>query len=120
MKPTICRDVIYRSRTGKYSVPAKINATVDTLFRPNVEAGYLDDLSSDTHVHLTVFTPGKPGRGPATPDFVDGSDKPVAPNVGGLYQEWNVKYWEPTEDFAATADGYAVQPAGTWTWPPRA
>jgi hypothetical protein len=113
-KPTIGRIVWYRSRTGKYTVPAIISATTETLYRPNVEAGFIDDLG-ENQVHLTVFTPGQPGRRPGAVDFVDGSDKPIAPNIGGLYQEWSVDFWESPGDFWPDED----QPAGTWTWPRR-
>lgn len=126
MKPSICRDVVYRSRTGNYSVPAKITATTDTLYRPNVDAGYIAGLSSDTHVHLTVFTPGRPGiRGAENVDMVvpDSDARPIFPNVAGLYQEYDVPFWDPAtydgEIPPDLADVYAIQPAGTWMWPPR-
>lgn len=115
MQPSIGRVVVYRSRTGNYSIPALINATTETLFRPNVEAGYLDDLSSDTHVHLTCLTPGRPNARKDAPDFVVRPEVPAAPNVGGLYQEWDIPQWEAPGDSWA----YDEQPAGTWAWPPR-
>lgn len=115
-QPTIGRIVWYRSRTGKYTVPAIVAATRETLYRPNVEAGFIDDLA-ENQVHLTVFTPGQPGRRPGAVDFVDGSDKPISPNVGGIYQEWSVDFWEPTFPNEPWDD--EDQPAGTWTWPRR-
>lgn len=106
MKPTIGRVVIYRSRTGDYIVPAIVTATLDTLHRPNVEAGYIADLSSDEHVHLTVFTPGKPGKRAEAADFLTESPHGRAENVGGLYQEWDIAYDENDAP-------------GTWHWPER-
>lgn len=103
--PTIGRIIIYRSRTGNYDVPAIINATQDTLYLPGVEGGYVPDLDSPEHVHLTVFTPGKPGLR-SQDDFKVESDEPVSENVAGCYQEWNIP-------FGPQAD------PGTWRWPVR-
>jgi hypothetical protein len=115
--PTIGRIVWYRSRILNYTVPAIVTATVDTLYQPNVEAGYLYPLSSPEHVHINVQTPGRPGRGPDTVDFVDGSGRAVMPNVGGVYQEWDVPFWQPEYPNEPWED--EDQPAGTWTWPRR-
>jgi hypothetical protein len=60
--PSIGRIVEYRSNTGNYTIPAVITATIDTLYRPGVEAGHVPDLSSVECVHLEVFTPGEQGR----------------------------------------------------------
>lgn len=106
MKPTIGRIVIYRSRTGNYDCPAKATATRETLHRPNVEAGLIADLSGDSHVHLTVFTPGKPGKRAAATDFKTESPHGRAENSGGLYQEWDIAH----DDSAGP---------GTWRWPER-
>lgn len=123
----IGRIVLYRSRTGDYSCPAMVTATVDTLHQPNVDAGYIAGLSSPDHVHLTVFTPGRPGKRGTAEDFKVVSEHPIAENVGGLYQEWDIPFWGVGAD-AVTADVGArltwpgeesPQPAGTWTWPPR-
>ncbi len=108
MKPTIGRIVHYRSRTGDYVVPAIVTATRDTLHRPNVEAGLIPDCSTDEHVHLTVFTPGPPGKRAAATDFLVESEHGRAENVGGLYQEW---------DIPKAPDGELAP--GTWCWPPR-
>lgn len=87
MTATIGRVVIYRSKTGRYSVPAIVTATVDTLYRPAVEGGHIPDLDSPDHVHLTVLTPGTPGeRMPHTDPSI------TAVNAGGTYQEWNVPF----------------------------
>lgn len=98
-KPTICRMVVYRSRTGRYSVPAVINCTVDSIDPEGVRLGHVPPLSLDTNVHLTVFTPGKPGTsrgGPVTSN-----------NVAGCYQEWDIPY-----------DSTGERP-GSWSWPVR-
>lgn len=114
-KPTIGRIVWYRSRTGKYTVPAIITATKDTLIEENVEKGYIEGLTDQTHVHLTVFTPGKPGKRGDANDFEARPDAPISENVAGCYQEWDV----PQHTGAIFFD-YEKQPAGTWMWPERA
>lgn len=106
MTPTIGRIVIYRSRTGAYDCPAIVTATQDTLFRPNVEAGLIADLTSPEHVHLTVFTPGKPGERASATDFEFESPHGRAENAGGLYQEWDI----PHDQGGGP---------GTWRWPER-
>ena len=105
----IGRIVHYRSRTGKYTCPAMITATVDTLFRPNVEAGYIADLTSVNNVHLTVFTPGAPGKRATAEDFEARVNAPISENVSGTYQEWDVPHGE--------LDAEGNIPAGTWAFP---
>jgi hypothetical protein len=93
---TICRMVVYRSRTAQYSVPAIITATIDTIADAGVQA-YLDSggargvppLNDVNNVHLTVFTPGIPGQRATADDFVgDRADadqrerRRVLPGVG--------------------------------------
>lgn len=107
--PSIGRIVLYRSRTGSYTVPAVINCTTATIYQPGVDAGHVPALSSDEHVHLTVFTPGKPGMRGGAGDFVAESPHGRGENVAGTYQEWDIAYWD-------RVDG-DDQPAGTWTWP---
>jgi hypothetical protein len=118
MKPTIGRIVIYRSRTGDYDVPAIITATRETLNPKGIEAGYIPDLSSDDHVHLTVFTAGMPGlRGSVIErdDFKTVSKYPISENVAGCYQEWDIPHFEPPElPYDSAGDG--LQP-GSWRWP---
>jgi len=88
--PSVGQIVLYRSRTGKYTVPAIITATSNTLNQDGVDAGHVPPLTADGNVHLTVFTPGKPGmRGPAK-DFIAPSPYPVSENVAGCYQEWDI------------------------------
>lgn len=123
MTPTIGRIVIYRSRTGVYSVPAIITATVDTLYQPNVEAGLIAGLTDENHVHLTVFTPGQPGKRTAAASMADGDfkvlPKPehgVSENTGGLYQEWDIPFDAGSMDTDFT---YDMQAPATWAWPPR-
>lgn len=113
MRPTIGRIVIYRSRTGAYSVPAIITATKETLVQENVEKGYIEDLTGDFNVHLTVFTPGKPGKRATADDFVgDRADAPISENVNGCYQEWDVPQ-------VGTPENMDDQEPGTWCWPQR-
>lgn len=110
MKPTIGRIVLYRSRTGSYTVPAIITATTDTLNPQGVEAGHVPGLSSVHHVHLTVFTPGKPGMRGGAGDFLTESEHGRSENVAGCYQEWDI----PLAGGAGEAQG-----PGTWQWPER-
>jgi hypothetical protein len=107
--PSIGRIVVYRSRTGTYSIPAIVNATVDTLNPDGVAAGHVPDLSSNTHVHLTVFTPGKPGMRGGAGDFKVESPHGRGENVSGCYQEWDIPFDDSDED----------QAPGTWRWPTR-
>jgi hypothetical protein len=111
MKPTIGRIVHFRSRTGKYTCAAIITATKDTLYQPGVDAGHVPDLSSDTHVHLSVFTPGDSNIKRAdAKDFVVPGKLPPQNSVNGTYQEFDVPF---TDALASN------QEAGTWMWPPR-
>jgi hypothetical protein len=121
---SIGRVVLYRSRTGSYTVPAIVTATGDTLARAGVEAGHVPDLESPAHVHLTVLTPGKPGMRGGAGDFEVESEHPRSENVAGCYQEWDIPFWDPAADMPAEqlADYAArleAQPPGTWTFPPR-
>lgn len=113
------RVVWYRSKTGTYTCPATITATVDSLYQPNVEAGHLLPLSGDTYVHLTVDTPGLQGHVSAAtaqehPELVK-PDRLSTP-AGGTYQEFNIPQWVPD---ASNVDlfEHSDQPAGTWMWP---
>ena len=114
--PSIGRIVIYRSKTGAYSLPAMVTATVASLNQDNVAKGRIADLTNSLHVHLAVFTPGFPVLS------VDGEFVPQGPPaLGGTYQEWNVPIWVPIGADAprwALLD-YTVQEKGTWAWPPR-
>lgn len=117
MQPTIGRIVHYRSRTGKYTVPAIITATKDSIVEENVEKGYIEGLSDENCVHLSVFTPGKPGKRADADDFVARKDAPISENTNGVYQEWDVPF-----DSGARSESDSdpdVQKAGTWMWPPR-
>jgi hypothetical protein len=114
-KVSICRMVEYRSRTGNYSIPAVVNCTTDSIYQPGVEHGFVPPLSAVDNVHLTVFTPGKPGLraladavepAPGAENFVVPSPHPISENVAGCYQEWDIPY-DP--------DGGP----GTWRWPAR-
>jgi hypothetical protein len=106
--PTIGRIVLYRSRTGDYTVPAIVTATVDTLNPKGVELGHVPALTGDQHVHLTVLTPGKPGKRRGADDFLVESEHPRSENVAGCYQEWDIAAGDPGD-----------HGPGTWIWPPR-
>jgi hypothetical protein len=109
--PTIGRVVVYRSRTGSYSVPAIVTATVDTLNPAGVAAGHVPPLEDQWHVHLTVLTPGKPGMRGGAGDFQVESEHPRSENVAGCYQEWDIPF-DSSDD--------SEQAPGTWRWPQRA
>lgn len=134
---TIGRIVVYRSRTGNYSVPAMVTATVDSLADvgvrrvaaavrdPSSTAGHITvfedsggergvpPLSSPSHVHLAVLTPGLPGLRVEAQDFKVESPHGRSENVAGAYQEWDV----PFHGGAVGPDEYDVQAPGTWCWP---
>lgn len=114
MEPSIGRVVWYRSRTGKYTVPATIVSTKDTLYAGGVEAGFVPPITSPSHVHLVVYTPGKPGKRGDAKDFVAREDAPISENLCGVYQEWDVPFSEVAD---ANPDDGCEQPAGTWAWP---
>jgi len=114
-RPTIGRIVIYRSRTGDYDVPAVVNCTQETLSPKGVEAGHVPDLTSDTHVHLTVLTPGQQGLREQAEDFKVESPHGRSENQGGCYQEWDIPLDLPTP---AQGEEWDPQP-GTWRWPER-
>lgn len=112
VKPTLCRVVLYRSKTGRYSLAADVIGVQASLHRAGVDAGHVPDLDSDSHVHLLVKTPGRPGF------RLPGTDPSIAADpMGGTYVEYNIPFWDPPADWYGD---YESQPAGTWTWPPRA
>lgn len=111
MNVTIGRIVSYRSKTGRYSVPAIITATQQTLYQPAVDGGHIKPLSSETHVHLHVLTPGIPGERLPDTDPTIGQANP-----GGYYQEHDVPFSEVVD----TTPGFSGQEPGTWAWPERA
>jgi hypothetical protein len=96
--------VIYVSRTGKYECAAVVTATTASLALENVERGLIPGLSSNAHVHLTVFSAGKPGHRAEAADFLAESQHGRMENVGGCYQEWEIAY-DPECG------------PGTWHWP---
>jgi hypothetical protein len=124
-KPTIGRIVLFRSRTGGYTVPAIITATTATLAPKGVEAFEasggkkgVPPLSGPECVHLTVFTPGLPGQRAGADDFLEPPRSGlVGENVAGTYQEWDVSYDEPGD--AQSVLVYNQQAPGTWRWPTR-
>lgn len=113
-EPTIGRIVVYRSRTGAWSVPAIVAATQDTLNRELVEGGYCPDLSGSRCVHLVVFSPGRPMTAQEQVErqanFVAPSEHGADVNMGGTFREWDVRM--------GTNDGPTQEP-GTWRWPVR-
>lgn len=123
MKPTIGRIVIYRSRTGAYSVPAIVTSTTETLAQQGVDLGHVPALTSENHIHLTVFTPGRPGLRALAADFVARVDAPISENVAGCYQEWDVPPAGPRGGMpldtspGQDTEGAITQAAGTWAWP---
>lgn len=58
---TLGDTVAYRSRRSPYWLAAIVTATVDTLWDEGVAAGHVPALSSPSHVHLHVLTPGADG-----------------------------------------------------------
>lgn len=102
----IGRIVIYRSKTGKYDLPAIVNATTATLDPEGVELGHVPQLDGPVNVHLTAFTCGKEGTS---------REGEVVNNeaAGGSYQEFNIPQFVSTG-----ADGEEI-PAGTWRFPER-
>jgi len=137
--PALALAVLFRSRTAAYTVPATITATQASLNPAGVRSGNVPELEYPDNVHLTVFTPGLPGLRANAQDFVapstaqrvverdpDGDPVATAPvevseNVAGCYQEWNVPHWRPVgpEHVRWQKGELALQPPGTWTWPPR-
>jgi len=62
MKPTLGRIVHYRGKMGVQAMRAAIvTATVDSRDPAGVKSGNVPALTSDTHAHLWVFTPGVSG-----------------------------------------------------------
>lgn len=124
-QPRICRIVEYRSRTGTYTVPAIITATMETLNPKGTQLWRETDgekgvppLTSRENVHLTVFTPGIPGECD-TPLEVPAGTQGLMPNLGGSYQEFDVPLDAPEHDFGHV-DGYQHEhKPGTWRWPSR-
>lgn len=121
MKPTIGRIVIYRSRTGNYDIPAIVNCTTTSIARKGLEAYEATDgklgvppLSSDTHVHLTVLTPGKPQQRTKAKDFKVESEHGRSENIAGCYQEWDIPFYD-----GEAAGSEADCEPGTWRWPER-
>lgn len=90
--PSLGQTVVYRSRTGDYDVPAIVNATRETLNDKGVEAAHVPALTGRDNVHLTVFTPGKPGMRRDATDFKVESEHGRGENVSGSYQEWDIPY----------------------------
>lgn len=102
--PMLGRIVTYRTdgRNGlEYDLPAIITCTKDSHpgDYPDGHSNPLPVPSSDTHVHLTVFTPGGFGTTvdtdgvpgvPATPHAFKGAGN-MTPG-SGTYVEWDVPY----------------------------
>jgi hypothetical protein len=99
--PTIGRIVAYTSQTVDYlEAPALITAV-----RASLKTGSnVPPLASDSHVHLTVFTPEQPA--PATKPTAAKIAALRVHNVAGSYQVFDVPL-----------DSSAVPAPGTWHWP---
>jgi len=117
MKPTIGRIVIYRSKTGDYDIPAIVTATTETLNPKGVEEGKIPDLSSNEHVHLTVFTPGTPD--PMLNLQEEASREPRSQNVAGTYQEWNIRRNKAAPENSVDGPVPGEPEPGTWRWPTK-
>jgi hypothetical protein len=109
-RPSIGRIVTYRSKTGAYDVPAVINCTIDTISKEGVRLGHVPPLSGNMSVHLTVFTPGKPGTAR------EGNEVNPA-QTSGTYQEWDVPLDDPVDELPE-GNPDEIAP-GTWRWPER-
>lgn len=119
-KPTIGRIVLYRSRTGLYTVPAIVAATEDTLAQSGIAAWVRSGrtagtppLSSALHVHLVVCTPGIPRCGMNMPKealALMHEDVMPSENMAGTYQEWDVAFDGGDQD--------VEQEPCSWRWPP--
>lgn len=120
VKPSVGRVVLYRSRTGSYTVPAIITATRDSLNPAGVEAGHVPALTGEDHVHLTVLTPGKPGMRGGAGDFEVESAHGRSENVAGTYQEWDIAPAGGVANARGAAPDVEDFPPGTWAWPQRA
>jgi hypothetical protein len=123
-KATLGRIVLYRTdgRNGlAYDLPAIITCTKESHpgDYPDGKSNPLPVPESDTHVHLTVFTPG--GFGSRVPSADDPSQAKSEDFVGattfipgsGTYVEWNV----PLNEFDIE-HGHGPHPR-TWRWPQR-
>lgn len=111
--PAVGSIVLYRSRTGSYTVPAIITATTGSLNQAGIEAGHVPALTGADNVHLTVFTPGKPGMRGGAGDFIVESSEPRSENVSGCYQEWDIPSAGSEQFSAPINDDF---PAGTWAY----
>lgn len=59
--PEVGQVVLYRSRTGRYTLPAIVTATASSIDHVGVAMGNVPPLTGRWHVHLQVFTPGPSG-----------------------------------------------------------
>lgn len=90
VKPALNRLVHYRGNQGYQTMRAAIvTCTTEELDPRGVEAGTIEPLDSDMHVHLLVFTPSR----------------------AGSFPEFNVPFGVPGED--------GKIPPGTWCWPKK-
>lgn len=110
--PRLGQMVIYRSRTGTYDVPAVVTCTVESINPKGVAAGGVPMLTGLRNVHLSVLTPGIPGKRIPATDFLVESPHGRAENVGGVYQEWDIR---PADE---VDPGFERRqpPPGTWRW----
>lgn len=89
--PTPGREVMYRSKTSNYALPAKVSVTIDNLYYPGVDAGDIGGISSPLHAHLVVFSPGPES-----------------------YREHDCPHASMHPDFDEQSNPW---PPGSWVWP---
>lgn len=96
------RVVMYRSRVRPYTLPAIVTATAQSLDPIGVARLDVPGLSSASHVHLLVMSPGQQQH----------------------YVEHDVPYFDaggiPVTIRPGTEDGKLEPRMGSWYWPERA
>ena len=102
--------VIYRSRTGDYSLAGVITATRGSINLLGVERGHVPPITEAHRVHLIVFTPGLPpvDTPPVTRTIVD-TARPLGERVRQFSYEGGLPELSPTEFVACQAWGGSYQ-----------
>jgi hypothetical protein len=137
--------VIYRSRTGDYSLAAIVTATASSIKPLGVERGFVPPLSGEHCVHLAVMTPGLPSwETPGhtaqvldpTREFGDrvlwvaerpgendlkGEEFVAQTPFGGTYQEFDIPMWldprmQPGNRITFGQDGFEYDQQAPGTW----
>ena len=109
--------VVYRSRTGDYSLTGIVTATVDTINPIGVERGQVPPLTANDRVHLAIFTPGLPpvDMPPVTRTIVDPT-KPLGSRVRPFTYDPGIPELTPDEFIAIQALGGTYQEFDVPTW----